>query len=88
MEGTIIQILELLKASPADYFNFALGLLVVAYVIILSKRQKVLDRKYQQLDKLNLVHAYIIADKLKVNTVKIHRSGDYEITNPLNEAEG
>ena len=40
MEGTIIQILELLKASPADYFNFALGLLVVAYVIILSKRQK------------------------------------------------
>ena len=87
MEGTIIQILELLKASPADYFNFALGLLVVAYVIILSKRQKVLDRKYQQLDKLNLVHAYIIADKLKVNTVKIHRSGDYEITNPLNEAE-
>jgi predicted ferric reductase len=85
MEGTIIQILELLKASPADYFNFALGLLVVAYVIILSKRQKVLDRKYQQLDKLNLVHAYIIADKLKVNTVKIHRSGDYEITNPLND---
>jgi len=87
MEGTIIQILELLKASPADYFNFALGLLVVAYVIILSKRQKALDRKYQQLDKLNLVHAYIIADKLKVNTVKIHRSGDYEIVNPLNEVE-
>jgi len=85
MESTLFDILELLKASPADYFIFALGMLVVVYVIILSKRQKVLDRKYQQLDKLNLVHAYIIADKLKVNTVKIHRSGDYEITNPLND---
>lgn len=87
MEKTLFDILELLKASPADYFIFVLGMLVVVYVIILSKRQKVLDRKYQQLDKLNLVHAYILADKLKVNTVKIHRSGDYEITNPLNEVE-
>lgn len=88
MESTIIQILEILNASPADYFNFVLGLFVVAYVVILAKRQKVLDEKYRQLDKLNLVHAYIIADKLKVNTVKIHRSGDYEITNPLNDPEG
>ena len=87
MESTIIQILEILNALPADYFNFVLGLMVVAYVVILAKRQKALDRKYQQLDKLNLVHAYIIADKLNIKTVKIHRSGDYEITNPLNEAE-
>ncbi len=85
MDRAILEILTILKASPADYVIFLLGMLVVVYVIILSKRQKVLDRKYQQLDKLNLVHAYIIADKLKVKSVKIHRSGDYEITNPLND---
>ena len=87
MEGTIIQILEVLAATPADYFIFALGMLVVVYLVMLTKRVKNIEGKYHQLDKLNLVHAYIISDKLKVDTVEIHRSGDYEITNPLNECE-
>ena len=41
--------------------------------------------KYAQLDKLNLVHAHIISDRLGIKTVKIHRNGDFEIINPLNQ---
>ena len=87
MEKPLFEILDILKASPADYFIFLMGMLVVLYLIFQSKRIKKLEHDNRQLDKLVLVHAHIIASELKVRTVKIHRSGDFEIAQPINEVE-
>jgi hypothetical protein len=37
-----------------------------------------------QHDKLILVQAWLLKIKLGINTVNVHRTGDYEIVNPLN----
>jgi hypothetical protein len=47
-------------------------------------RIQALSGKYHQLDKLILVHAWIINIKLGRMTVKQHRNGDYEIVEPMN----
>lgn len=39
--------------------------------------------KFSQLDKLALVHSWILHLKLGVKTVKQHRNNDYEIINPI-----
>ena len=88
METEILtRILNLLGANAADYFIFSMGMVVVFFVVMLYRKHKVLTDKYNQLDKLNLLHGYIIKDKLGITTVKVHRSGDYEIVQPLNGAE-
>jgi len=59
--------------------------LLIAANILLYRWIKNLAHENRQLDKLVLIHGHIIKDKLKIKTVKIHRSGDYEIVQPLNE---
>lgn len=44
---------------------------------------KRLEKKYRTLDKLIIYHAVVIRIKLGIRTVKIHRTGDYEILNPI-----
>lgn len=85
MESTLFKILEVLQASPADYVNLLLGMMVVLVLIWAIRRIIVIEHKYHQLDKLVLVQAHIIRDKLGIKTVDIHRTGDYEIEHPLNE---
>jgi len=58
--------------------------LLICAVIYLNIRIGRLSYKYTQLDKLILVHAYIIHYELGIKTVEVHRNGDYEITNPVN----
>ena len=85
MESSLIKILDILQASPADYFVFFCGMLVVMWILLLVKRVKEVERANRQLDKLVLLHGHIIRDRLGITTVKVHRSGDYQIEQPLNE---
>tara|TARA_Y100000593_G_scaffold80710_1_gene150724 strand:+ start:841 stop:1104 length:264 start_codon:yes stop_codon:yes gene_type:complete len=87
MESTLFNILGELQASPADYIIIAMGFSVVIVLVWLIKRHFALEHKYHQLDKLVLVQAHIIKDKLNIKTVNIHRTGDYEVENPLNGGE-
>lgn len=75
MEGTIIQILELLEATPADYFNLGVGLVVVMYIRSLALRLKVMENKYHALDKANVR----LWDRLYPSEVSDHHTGDYNI---------
>jgi hypothetical protein len=65
--------------------QLVMTLLIVA-VYLLYKELKLVRHKYAQLDKLVFAHSLIINTKLGVKTIKIHRSGDYEIAQPINEA--
>jgi len=64
--------------------QLVISLLVLA-VYLLHKELKTVQHKYNQLDKLVYGHALIINTKLGVKTIKIHRSGDYAIAQPINE---
>ena len=44
---------------------------------------KVMQHQVRQLDKLVL----LLCDRVARDAVKIHRSGDYEIVNPLNKEQ-
>ena len=57
--------------------------LLILTVYLLHKRLVCLTNKYNNLDKLVFGHALIISNKLGVKTIKVHRSGDYEIRNPI-----
>lgn len=56
-------------------------------IIYLIKRQSRLEHTYNQHDKLLFGHALIIANKLKVKTIKVHRSSDYEVSQPINHLD-
>ena len=61
--------------------------LLVLTAYLLHKRLAHLTHKYNQHDKLIFAHALIISNKLGVKTIKIHRTSDYEIAQPINEIE-
>jgi hypothetical protein len=83
-----------------EYIRGALSLLVdmtieqlvitLLLVVVYSMYKKVvcIQHKYNQLDKLVYAHALIIAIKLKVRTVKTHRTSDYELEQPINHVSG
>jgi len=63
--------------------QLVITLLLVA-LYLLHKRVTELHHKYSQLDKLVFAHGLIINTKLGVKTIKLHRSHDYEIDQPIN----
>jgi hypothetical protein len=64
--------------------QLVISLLILA-VYLLYRKLNCLQQKYNQLDKLNLVHAHIIHKRCGIKTVDIHRTNDYTIHYPLNE---
>lgn len=59
--------------------------LLIVSVVLLFRWLKIQAHENQQRDKLVLLYGHIIKDKLGITTVKIHRNGDYEIVQPLND---
>ncbi len=57
--------------------------LLILTVYLLHKRLVCLTNKYNQHDKLLYGHALIISNKLGVKTIRVHRTGDYEIRSPI-----
>ena len=80
MESFLIKILELMQATPADYFNFFIGVVVVGYIVTLKKRIKMLEEKYHLLN-LSTVRLW---DRVDPNMVNDHYSGDYSIKRKAN----
>ena len=66
--------------------QLVIGLLIFA-VMYLFTALKTVSHQYHQHDKLLLVLGHVVKDKLGITTVKIHRSGDFEIVQPLNGDE-
>lgn len=64
--------------------QLVITLLIIAVVVLFGIVKKIRYVQAQH-DKLILVQAHIIAAKLGIKTVNIHRSGDYEISQPLNQ---
>lgn len=64
--------------------RFAICLLCVT-AIMLYKRLRIIEHKYAQLDKLVFGHALIISNQMGIKTIKIHRSSDYEVAQPINQ---
>ncbi len=60
--------------------QLVITLLIVA-VVLLFRMVVTLSGKYNQLDKLLL----LVCDRSHRDVVNIHRNGDYEIVQPLNE---
>lgn len=58
--------------------------LLIVTVFILYKKLEKLKQDYHQLDKLMFAHGLIINTKLGIRTVRVHRSGDYEVAQPIN----
>jgi len=55
--------------------------LLIVSVVLLFRMVVMLSGKYNQLDKLLL----LVCDRSHRDMVKIHRNGDYEIVQPLND---
>ena len=90
MEKVLIEILAIMQATPADYFIFFMGIVVVLWIIMLSKRVKVMETKYHLLNLSNVR----LWDRVDPNMVNDHHSGDYSIklrrddlTNPRNDID-
>ena len=66
-----------------DLILLFMGIPVAWLALANRKRNRMLTEKYHQIDKLTLVHSWIINLKLDVKTVKMHRNGDHEIVNPI-----
>jgi len=77
----LAEIMAELGASPMDYIIMGMGSAVVAFCGFLYLKIMKVFGKYHQLDKLILLVCFIS----KLDLVKIHRNGDYEIKNPLNK---
>ena len=77
MEETLFKILDILKASPADYFIFGMGMVVVLWIVLMSKRIKLLEQKYHLLNLSNVR----LWDRVDPDMVRDHYSGDYSIRN-------
>ena len=75
MDKPILEILKILQASPADYFIFGMGMVVVMFVIFLYNRHRRLSEKYQILNANHLVLWSIVAPA----SLKWHHSGEYHI---------
>ena len=73
MDKPILEILAIMKATPADYFIFFMGIVVVMWIISLTKRIKAMETKYHALDKENVR----LWDRLYPKELKDHHSGDY-----------
>jgi len=75
------------NGSGVDVAIFVMGLPVAYLAWHNMKRNKVLTEKYNQIDKLTLLNSFLLADLTRKKIVKIHRNGDYEIVNPLNQKD-
>jgi hypothetical protein len=75
MDKILFDILSILKASPADYFIFGMGIIVVLWIIMLTKRVKIVEEKYHLIDKSNVR----LWDRVDPDMVQNHHSGDYTI---------
>ena len=73
MDKPILEILAIMQATPADYFIFFMGIVVVLWIIMLSKRVKLMETKYHLLDKENVR----LWDRLYPKEIKDHHSGDH-----------
>jgi len=83
----LINLLISLGATPAVMIIFLMGLPVAYLAWANFKRNKILTEKYNQLDKLTLLNSFLLGDLTGKKIVKIHRNGDYEIVNPLNQKD-
>jgi hypothetical protein len=61
--------------------------LLIVMVYMLYKKLDCLQHKYNQLDKLVFAHALIISNKFDIKTIKIHRTSDYEVAQPINQID-
>jgi hypothetical protein len=75
MDKPILEILAILQATPADYFIFFMGIVVVLWIITLTRRIKVMETKYHLLNLSNVR----LWDRVDPNMVNEHHSGDYSI---------
>ena len=73
MDKPILEILAIMKATPADYFIFFMGIVVVMWIIMLTRRIKNMETKYHVLDKENAR----LWDRLYPGELRDHHSGDY-----------
>ena len=73
MDKPILEILAIMKATPADYFIFFMGIVVVMWIIMLTRRIKNMETKYHVLDKENVR----LWDRLYPGELSDHHSGDY-----------
>jgi len=67
-----------------EYLGIVVGIQTII-IFYLIKKLTAIEYKYHQHDKLLFGHALIISNKLGVKTIKIHRSSDFEITQPIND---
>jgi hypothetical protein len=78
--------MELVK-SALSWVDLTMEQLIISLLIIvicvIYRRLEAITHKYNQLDKLIFAHSLIISNRLNVKTVKIHRTGDYEIHQPI-----
>jgi len=73
MDKPILEILAIMQATPADYFIFFMGIVVVMWIIMLTRRIKNMETKYHVLDKENVR----LWDRLYPGELSDHHSGDY-----------
>lgn len=73
MDQPILEILAIMRATPADYFIFFMGIVVVMWIIMLTRRIKNMEVKYHVLDKENVR----LWDRLYPGELSDHHSGDY-----------
>ena len=71
------------NGNVVDLILLLMGIPVAWQAMNNRKINKLNTHRFHQLDKLTLVHSWIINLKLGVKTVKTHRNGDYEIVNPI-----
>jgi len=80
--------IELLKASGANWAHFIIilmGMCVVLYINCMRVEIKRMKHTAAQHDKLILLYGHLIKINFNVTSVKVHRNGDYEIAQPLND---
>ena len=75
MDTPILEILAIMQATPADYFIFFMGIVVVLFVIFLYSRFRKLSAKYQILNTNHMALWVMIAP----DAVKWHHTGEYHI---------
>ncbi len=75
------------NGTMADLIILTMGIPVAWLALANRKSNRLMTEKYHKIDKLVLVHSWIIHLKLGVKTVKHHRDGDHEIINPIDIIE-
>jgi len=69
------EILEIMQATPADYFIFGMGTVVVMFIIFLCRWIIKLSERYQILNANHLVLWSVVAPE----ALKWHHTGEYHI---------